>query len=426
MKAEAVAETTSRHQATSKAFKLRFLICFLILLVIAFRVCAQNKATVATPASSSKLPVYELKMEPRDLAKLDADPSSNETHPATFIADGVTYEKVHVRYRGDWARSWPKKPLKIFFNEDKPFQGHHSVNLNSAWRDASFLRETLAYQVYNTCGVPASRSRVVRLNLNGQFRGLYVEVEQVDKAFLKRVQLKGAALYKAHSSENWADERDLGRLASYTNHYEPETQKNETHADLQQFCQALSRSTNALEFFTNHVDLEKYINFLAVTAFVQNWDCFNKNHYLLHDLKGSKKWVVVPWDLDRTFGDIWFGRAIGAELPILQGTKSFPGPTGWNRMMEKFFSDSTLRERFAKRLQQLLETELTTEKLFPVLDRFEAEANAEAAQDRKRWRGSPLSLQKGIDQLKNYIERRRNFLAKDLENFRKRTGAAKQ
>ncbi|MDB6033712.1 MAG: hypothetical protein JWM16_4050 [Verrucomicrobiales bacterium] len=425
MKAEATADTTGPHRANSKAPKVRLFFFLLLLLAIAFRVCAQNKPTVATPASSSKLPVYELRMEPRDLGKLDADPRSNETHPATFIAEGVTYEKVRVRYRGDWARSWPKKPLKIFFNDDKPFQGHHSLNLNSAWRDASFLRETLAYQVYNTCGMPAPQSRVVRLDLNGQFRGLYVEVEQVDKTFLKRVHFKGAALYKAHSSENWADERDLGRLASYTNHYEPETQKNETHADLQQFCYALSRSTNALEFFTNHVDVEKYINFLAATAFVQNWDCFNKNHYLLHDIKGSKKWVVVPWDLDRTFGDIWFGRAIGAELPILQGTKSFPGPTGWNRMMEKFFSDPTLRARFAKRLRQLLDTELTTEKLFPVLDRFEAEAKVEAAQDRQRWRGSPLSLQKGMEQLKNYIERRRNFLVKDLENLQGKAAAAK-
>jgi hypothetical protein len=46
-----------------------------------------------------------------------------------------------VRHRGQWARSWPKKPLKIFFNQDKLFEGHGSLNLNSGWRDPAFVRE---------------------------------------------------------------------------------------------------------------------------------------------------------------------------------------------------------------------------------------------------------------------------------------------
>src|SRR6185436_12861857 len=145
------------------------------------------------------LPLYELKMDAKSLAALDRNPGSNETHPATFVAEGEVHTNVRVRFRGEWARSWPKKPLKIFFSRDKPFQGHRSLNLNSAWRDPALIRETLAYQVYEACGVPASRSRMVRLNVNGQFRGLYVEVEQVDDALLHRFNLSGATLFKATS-----------------------------------------------------------------------------------------------------------------------------------------------------------------------------------------------------------------------------------
>ena len=43
---------------------------------------------------------------------------------------------------------------------------------------------------------------MVRLQLNGQFRGLYAEVEQVDKTLLQRFHLKGAALFKAASDDN--------------------------------------------------------------------------------------------------------------------------------------------------------------------------------------------------------------------------------
>src|SRR5260221_8634583 len=145
-----------------------------------------------------------------DLAQLEQTAYSNDTHPATFISDGVTYENVKVRFRGQWARTWPKKPLKIFFNHDKLFEGKRCLDLNSGWRDPAFIREPLAYHIYAACGVPAPKSRMARLLVNGQFRGLYVEAEQPDKAFLNRLDLKGASLVKAISCSNQADVSDLG------------------------------------------------------------------------------------------------------------------------------------------------------------------------------------------------------------------------
>ena len=67
---------------------------------------------------------------------------------------------MKVRLRGDWARTWPKKCLKIFFDKQTLFEGQDRINLNSGWRDPAFVREPLAYQIYAACGVPASRSRM--------------------------------------------------------------------------------------------------------------------------------------------------------------------------------------------------------------------------------------------------------------------------
>jgi spore coat protein H len=368
--------------------------------------------------SASRLPLYELRMEAKELRALERNPGSNETHPATFLAAGEVYEGVGVRFRGEWARSWPKKPLKIFFTRDQPFQGHHSLNLNSAWRDAAFAREVLAYHVYAACGVPASRSRLVRLNVNGQFRGVYVEVEQVDKTFLRRFDLKGAGLFKATSDENKADERDLGSETSFAAHYDNESQKTNDLHDLQSFCRELARSTNALDFFTRRVDLEKYINYLAATVLIQHWDGFNKNHFLVYDRSGSGKWFVVPWDLDRTFGDHWNPSSDTVHLPILLGTRRAPGVTGWNRLQDRFFSDPTLHAQFLDRLEKLLEQEFTSTKLFPLLDRFEAELGADAALDRRRWPGPAGDVHDGMAELKRNIERRRAWLQNQLEQLR--------
>ncbi len=153
---------------------------------------------------------------------------------------------------------------------------------------------------------------------------------------------------------------------------------------------------------------------------VQHWDCFNKNHFLLYDSRTSKKWSVVPWDLDRTFGDDWRGPFDQARLPILLGTRQTPGTTGWNRLEDRFFSDATLRARFLKRLEELLEKEFTAEKLFPVVDRLESDISADAAMDRERWPGDTPDLHSGIVELKRYIQQRRAYLLGELGKARQR------
>ena len=373
---------------------------------------------VQSAAPASKLPLYELKMDPKDLADLDRNPGSAKTHPATFLAGGKEYT-VAVRYRGDWARTWPKKPLKIFFEKDNEFEGRRCLNLNSEWRDPAFIREPMAYHIYAACGVPASACRMVRLQLNGRFYGLYADVEQPDKPLLKRYGLKGASIYKADSHSWRSDERDLGGEKNYASHYKKETRTSEGQRDLQLFCHDLAGATDVAAFFTNRVDVERYINYLAATALTQHWDCFSKNHFLLHDDAGSGKWLVVPWDLDRTLGDHWHGPFDEAQLPLLLGMSPLPGPTGWNRMEDRFLNDRTLRARFLNRLEELLQKEFTKEKLFPVLDRLEDEISPEAALDRQRWPAPAADFHNGIAGVRSYIERRRAFLLHEIARLRR-------
>ncbi len=370
------------------------------------------------PASANKLPQYELKIDAKSLREMERQANSENTYPAKFVFED-TEHTVKVRPRGAWARSWPKKALKIFFEDGKEFQGNHCLNLNSAWRDAAFVREPLAYQIYAACGVPASRSRMVQLYVNGQFHGLFVEVEQPAKPLLKRHNLKGAAIYKANSQENLSDERDLGSEKSFAAHYEKETRKSEDNKDLQLFCRELAKATNVLEFFTNRVDVEEYINYLAASALVQNWDGLNKNHFLAHDGQGSKKWLVMPWDLDRTLGDHWHGGFDRTDVPLLLGVQSLPGPTGWNRMAHRFFNDPTLRSRFLIRLEELLEREFTVTKWFPILDQYEAQLSEVAARDRKRWGGGEGNLHTGIADVKNFMQRRKAFLQREIARLRR-------
>jgi spore coat protein H len=366
--------------------------------------------------AKSTLPLYELRMTPSDLRSIEMEPFGNTTYPATFVAGGKVYQ-VKVRARGSWSRSWPKKSLKIQFDHKNPFQEHNSLDLNSCWRDPAFVREALAYRVYAACGATASRAQMVRLQVNGRFHGLYVDVEQPDKEFLARYNLKGAELYKAASRSRDADERELGDVASYQGAYTKETKKTEDCHDLAEFCQQLARSADTTSFFNQHVELDGYINYLAATVLIQHWDGFNKNHYLAHEASG--KWLVIPWDLDRTFGDHWQMRFDVARLPILLGTRAAPGVTGWNRLEDRFFSEPALRVKFLDRLSELLEKEFTTEKLFPVLDQLEAQIGSAAQLDRTRWPSPAGDLHDGIAGVKSFIEQRRAYLQQEIPRLRR-------
>jgi spore coat protein H len=364
------------------------------------------------------LPRYELHIAAADLDALENNPGSNDTHPATFKAGGKVYNGVKVRVRGSWSRTWPKKSFKILFDHGAPFEGQRSINLNSGWRDPAFVREPLAYYVYEVCGVPAPRSRMVRLDVNGRFGGLYVQVEQPGKEFLSRVGLAGASVYKAGSRGRDADERDLGSEEAYRACYSKETQKTESFTELQQFCHDLDTAADKLDFFKRHVDLERYVNYLAATALIQHWDGFNKNHLLVHDTRGSQKWMVIPWDLDRTFGDHWNGSFTETRLPLLLGTRNLPGVTGWNRLEDKFCREPALRIRLLNRLAELLDKEFTQEKMFPVLERLEKEIASDAPRDRSKWPGANPDIHSEIAHLKTFIEQRRKFLLRETERLR--------
>jgi spore coat protein H len=373
----------------------------------------------------SQLPIYTIEMAAEALAALEENPFGQELQPAVFTHEGVSYSGVKIRHRGAWARTWPKKPLKIFLTEENSFEGQTRLNLNSSFRDPSFIREPLAYFIYERCGAPAPRSRLVRVHLNGHFRGLYVQVEQPDKAFANRLDLKGAVILKASSRMKQADQRALPSPSAYRVHYEQETQKKDVdgYAMLQAFCEELAGAKDALAFFEQRVDLEKYVNYLAATILCQNWDGFSKNHFLVYDRKGSGKWFVVPWDLDRSLGDHWdwsFGRA---DLPIELGTRAVPGVTGWNRLQDRFFSHPELRRRLAVRLHELLETEFTPEKLGPVIDQMQAAIESEAALDYKRWpnrAGSPwyrndgVPVRTSIETVTRFVQKRQVFVRAEL------------
>ena len=233
----------------------------------------------AAAEPTTPISILNLELSPQKFEALENDKGSNETIDARMTWRGLTNLPVKIRNRGRWSRSWNKSPLKIFLPSN-PVENRDCLNLNSTYRDASWIRERLAYHVYQSCGVPASKTRFVEVRHNGKFHGAYVEVEQVDSKFLTQRTLKGAELYKAIGRGAAGDERRLPNAAAYQREYEKQTKDKSDYQSLVQFCSELHSATNTDAFFNTHVDLDRYINYLAAGILIQNWDSLNKNHVL--------------------------------------------------------------------------------------------------------------------------------------------------
>jgi hypothetical protein len=69
-------------------------------------------------------------------------------------------------------------------------------------------------------------------------------------------------------------------------------------------------------------------------------------------------------------------------------------------------------------LQELIEKEFTTEKLFPVVDRLAMEIGPEAELDRKLWPGPAQGYKEAVEGVKQFIKDRRAFVLIELPRLR--------
>ncbi len=109
--------------------------------------------------------------------------------------DGELIPDIAVRPKGNSSlmttvRSGSERMgLKVdfnFFNSARTLHGIKKVNFNNGFSDPTFLREHLAYELFEAMGIPTPRSSFADLWVNDTHLGLYTMVEQVDRTFLDR------------------------------------------------------------------------------------------------------------------------------------------------------------------------------------------------------------------------------------------------
>ncbi|NLG16737.1 MAG: T9SS type A sorting domain-containing protein [Fibrobacter sp.] len=227
--------------------------------------------------------------------------------------DTIRIDSVGIRYKGNssyqFAINSPKKPLKLRFdkyNSKTRFFGLKRLNFSNATMDPSFMREKISLDIARAY-MPSPRTAYANIWLEDTQAGFYVQIEQVDKIFLRNYfQDDDGNLYK--SSDDGAPLIYRGKdQSAYETEYDLETNNNAN--DWVPFITMIDKlnNTSALEFISEAgriLDLDNCIRHLAFTMVLSHFDSYTgtgRNFYFYDD-PVSGKFSIIPWDLNLAFG----------------------------------------------------------------------------------------------------------------------------
>jgi CotH kinase protein len=258
------------------------------------------------------------------------------------LIDGVAYDSVGVRYKGNSSYNNPSKkeqrklPLNIKFDHIKFGQvlpgGISTLKLSNAFRDPSFVREPLAYEIARKY-MPSSGSNFVKVFINDEYMGLYNNTESVDKAFItKHFGAQGKALFKC-DPDDWqafvqkpgcqlSKEASLSNLGAatecYKEIYEITTGDAKHYADLTKLIMMLDKDPQKLPEILN---VDQVLWMLAFNNLFVNLDSYNgalsHNYYLFLDSLGH--FHPILWDMNLAFGGFRFqGKGLYTNQELIE------------------------------------------------------------------------------------------------------------
>ena len=325
----------------------------------------------------SNLFTIYIEIEEDSLEQIMTNVYSYKEYPARFILDrGWTQdvvENVGFRLRGNTSRvSW-KKSFKVSFNtfeQGRKYRGLEKLNLNGEHNDPSIIRAKLGWDLFQAVGVPASRASHVKLFINGDYYGLYINVEHVDEQFLmSRFGNDDGNLYKCLYP---ADLTYLGPdPAAYRSGraYELKLKENddEGYADLAHFVDVLNNTPDPVfpEAIEAIFNVNGFLRILAVDVALGSWDdyWYLKNNFYLYHNPETGRFEFIPYDYDNTFGIDWFGIDWGTRDVYAWGHPFEDRP-----LVRRILAVREYRNRFSFYLRSILEKQFNPDVLFPLID----------------------------------------------------------
>jgi spore coat protein CotH len=275
--------------------------------------------------------------------------------PATAIVDGRTYKDVGVHFRGMssfmMVPEGSKRSLNLtfdFVDEKQALGGYRTLNLLNGNGDPTLLR-TVLYSEIARKYLPAPKANFMRVVINGESWGVYVNAQQYNKDFVRDYfkTVKGARWKVPGSPGGRGGMEYLGEdLAVYKRIYQIKSKDDpKVWADLVKMFRVLNQTPpEKLESALSPLlDIDGALKFLAVEMALVNTDGYwtrASDYSIYQDERG--RFHVIPHDMNEALlneggpGGPGGPRGFGPGGPPPDSGRGFPPDGGPGRPPDGF------------------------------------------------------------------------------------------
>ncbi len=271
----------------------------------------------------------------------------------TISFNGQTWTNVGVRFKGNsslvsaWHSGKEKLPFKLDFDqweEDNPeiadqrFYGFKQLSLSNNFGDASYIRESVVYDLLRDAGLVASETAFYEVVLdygNGPVSlGLYTAIEVIDDTVVERVFGDDSGnIYEADGRGASLAEGTTDEIATS---FQKENNEETDWSDIEALYEVLHSAERTSDPAAWRAKLEaifevdSFLEWLAISAVVEHWDTYGAmtHNYYLYNNPETGKLTWISWDHNLVLGaggPGGPGGPMGVELPPPDGARTDGG-----------------------------------------------------------------------------------------------------
>jgi hypothetical protein len=262
-------------------------------------------------------------VDPDSLDWMISNLENEHEFPATFVYESQslidTVSLVGLRLRGNTSLNAAKKSFKISFNTfdaGGDWQNLEKLNLLATVNDPSLMRSKLSHDLFRKMGIAAARTSYTRLYINNEYRGVYLNVEQIDEEMASNYfdNQGDGNLYKCTYPADLvfiSNNPDDYQFALWGElHYDLKTNEYlDDYSDLAEFIATLNNTpaANLRCALPAKFNVSEYLKIAAIDVLLGHWDnhIFLKNNFYLYHDQLTDKIRFIPYDLDNTLGIDW-------------------------------------------------------------------------------------------------------------------------
>lgn len=296
-----------------------------------------------------------------------------------------TSANATVQIRGQTSSRREQKNYKIRIKDGMgEWRGQRTIALNKHVGDPVRFRNKLAYDLMKDIPqMMSARTQFVHLYVkdetaggNGEFTdyGLYTQVEQINKTYLKTHGLDNKGyLYKINFFEWYQyDEIKLTTDPDYDEKAFEEYLEIKGNTDHSKLIDLLAEvndySIPIEEIVEEHFDMDNICYWMAFHILIGNYDVGSRNYYL-YSPQNSDKWYFISWDNDASFT-----RTEHAMRNYTEGQSWEQGMTQFMHIVlfNRIFREEEYRDMLTAAVEDLRTNYLTQEKISSMAQQYAA------------------------------------------------------